>query len=122
MPPLKKIKYLLFLRDVLFLSLTAIGGPNAHLATMLTLLINKRKYLTEEEFFELQALCQMLPGPTSTQTIVAVGYKLGAAKLAYLTLIIWCLPAVCIMTAAAFLFRLLPPSSNHFIEFVIPVA
>lgn len=118
---MKKIRYLLFLRDVLYLSLTAVGGPNAHLATMLSLLINKRKYLTEDEFFELQALCQMLPGPTSTQTVVAVGYKLGGAKLAYLTLLIWCLPAVCIMTTAAFLVKYLP-NSNDYTIYVIPVA
>ena len=113
---------MLFLRDVLYLSLTAVGGPNAHLATILSLIIKKRQYITEEEFFELQALCQMLPGPTSTQTIVAVGYKLGRAKLAYITLLVWCMPAVSIMIAAAFLFKLLPPSTNNFVEFVIPVA
>ncbi|MFN8438252.1 MAG: chromate efflux transporter [Cytophagales bacterium] len=116
-----KIRFLIFLRDVLYLSLTAVGGPNAHLATMLTLLINKRKYLSEDDFFELQALCQMLPGPTSTQTIVAVGYKIGGAKLAYLTLLVWCLPAVTIMTAAAFLVKYLPDSASYTV-FVIPVA
>lgn len=119
---MKRIRYLLFLRDVFYLSLTAVGGPNAHLATMIDLLIRKRAYATEDEFFELQALCQMLPGPTSTQTIVALAYKLAGAKLAYITLIIWCLPAVSIMIAAAFLFKYLPPSSNHFVEYVIPVA
>lgn len=118
---LKKFRYIIFLRDVLYLSLTAIGGPNAHLATMLNLLINKRNYLTEGEFFELQALCQMLPGPTSTQTIVAVGYKLGKAKLAYLTLLIWCIPAVIIMILAAFLIKFIP-AGNNFTEYVIPVA
>jgi chromate transporter len=64
--------------------------------------VKKRNYLTEAELLELQALCAMLPGPTSTQTITALGYKIGGPNLAYLTLLVWITPAVAIMTAAAF--------------------
>ena len=49
--------------------------------------------MTEGELMEMQSLCQLLPGPTSTQTITAIGFKLGGAKLSYLTLVIWILPA-----------------------------
>jgi chromate transporter len=51
-------------------------------------LVEKRRYLTETELFELQALCQILPGPTSTQTITALGFKIGGPSLAYLTLLL----------------------------------
>lgn len=50
---------------------------------------------------EINSLCQVLPGPTSTQTLTAIGYKIGGPNLAYLTLLVWILPAVIIMTAAA---------------------
>jgi chromate transporter len=63
--------------------------------------VNKRAYLTEEELMELQALCQVLPGPTSTQTLTAIGFKLGGPLLAYITLLIWILPAAILMTLAA---------------------
>lgn len=65
------------------------------------MMVEKRRYITEKGLIELYALCQMLPGPTSTQTITALGYRIGGPKLAYLTLLIWALPAVSIMTTAA---------------------
>jgi len=101
--PVKKLRWLIFLKDVLTLALTAIGGPQAHLALFLDVLVEKRGYLTEEELLELQALCQILPGPTSTQTITAVGFFRGGANLAYLTLMVWCFPAVVVMSGFAVL-------------------
>jgi chromate transporter len=52
---------------------------------------------------ETNALCQVLPGPTSTQTITGIGYRLGGPNLAYLTLLIWVFPSMLIMTTAAIL-------------------
>lgn len=89
----KKFRYLIFLKDTLILAFSAFGGPQAHLAHMFKLMVDKRRYVTEEELIELNALCQILPGPTSTQTITAIGHKKGGAKLAFLTLLVWILPA-----------------------------
>ncbi len=97
----KKIRYLIFLKDVLILSLTCFGGPQAHLALFIQHLVYKHRYITEPEIMEMQALCQLLPGPTSTQTITAIGYKLGGAKLSYFTLLVWILPATVFMGVAA---------------------
>lgn len=47
---------------------------------------------------ELNSLCQLLPGPSSTQTITAIGFKLGGPTLAWLTLLVWTLPSVILMT------------------------
>jgi chromate transporter len=77
------------------------GGPQAHLAHFHKVLVDKRKYLSEEDLMEINSLCQILPGPASTQTLTAIGFKIGGPKLAYLTLLIWILPAVALMTAAA---------------------
>ena len=97
----KKVRYYIFLRDVLTLALTAFGGPQAHIALFIEKLVDKRAYLNEKELLELNALCQILPGPTSTQTITAIGLKVGGIPLAYLTLLIWSIPAVTIMIIAA---------------------
>lgn len=94
------LRDLVFLKDVLVLSVTAIGGPHSHIPMFIKRMVNYRRYLTEAEFVELNALCQILPGPTSTQTITALGYKMGGANLAYLTLLIWVLPSMIIMTTA----------------------
>lgn len=98
--PVRRIRYIIFLKDVLVLALTTFGGPQVHLAMFYERLVQKRRYLTEEELLELNALGQVLPGPTSTQTITAIGFKIGGPNLAYITLLIWILPAVSIMTAA----------------------
>lgn len=98
---MKRGRWLIFLKDVSIISLTALGGPHVHIPLFLEKLVNKRKYLSEAEFIELHALCQILPGPTSTQTLTAVGYKKGGARLAYMTLLIWILPSFILMTTAA---------------------
>lgn len=82
-----------YLRDVLILAFSAFGGPQAHIAMLFEVFVSKKKYLQEEELIELQALCSILPGPTSTQTITAIGYKLGGISLASFTLICWITPA-----------------------------
>ncbi len=99
--PVRRIRYFIFLKDVAVLAVTSFGGPQVHLALFLKRLVKKRAYLTEEELLELTALCQILPGPTSTQTITALGFKIGGPNLAYLTLLVWMTPAVALMTAAA---------------------
>ena len=119
-----RVRYFIFLRDVLMLAFTAFGGPQAHLAYFQKVLVSKKRYLTENDLLELNALCQVLPGPTSTQTITAVGYRLGGANLAYLTLIVWMMPAVIIMTAAGILVSSFEAKqiSLEFTRFIQPMA
>ncbi|MDZ4716225.1 MAG: chromate efflux transporter [Cytophagales bacterium] len=99
----QRVRYGVFLKDVLTLSISTFGGPQAHFALFLRLLVQKRKYLSEADLIEVNSLCQVLPGPTSTQTLTAIGYKIGGPNLAYLALLIWILPAVTMMTIAAIL-------------------
>jgi chromate transporter len=97
----RQIRYFIFLKDVLTIALTGFGGANVHLTLFIKYFVLKHKYLTEAELMELQALCQILPGPTSTQTLTAIGFKLGGPILAYLTLLVWILPASTLMALAA---------------------
>lgn len=113
-----------FFGEVFLLAIAAFGGPSAHLAMMLERLVEKRKYLSEQELLELLALCQILPGPSSTQTITAIGYKRGGPVVAFITLLIWASPAVTIMIFIAILYaniqeRAMP---NNALVFVQPIA
>ena len=121
---IQRVRYYIFLRDVLTLALTAFGGPQAHLAYFHKLLVTKRKYLTEEQLMEINSLCQILPGPASTQTLTAIGFKIGGANLAYLTLIVWILPAVVVMTIAAIIMSSIQAKnwSIEFTRFIQPMA
>lgn len=105
------------------LSVTTFGGPQAHIAHFIRVLVERRRYLSEEDLMEINALCQVLPGPTSTQTLSAIGYRLGGPNLAYLTLLIWILPAVALMTLSAMLLTALQGNmSFNFTRFVPAMA
>ncbi|QJD98508.1 chromate efflux transporter [Mucilaginibacter robiniae] len=92
---------MLFLRDTLVFTFTTFGGPQAHIAILLREFVEKRRYITEAELMELNALAQMLPGPGSTQTLIGVAWKVGGLKLAIATFLVWVLPSAIIMGAAA---------------------
>ncbi len=119
-----RVRYIIFLKDVLLLSLTCFGGPQAHIGYFQNLLVKKRGYLSEYDLNELHALCQVIPGPSSTQTLSAIGYRLGGPALAYLTLLIWLLPSVIIMTAAGVLVNSYGAKdvSLDFTRFIQPMA
>jgi chromate transporter len=93
-----------FLKDVLLHSITSFGGPQANLALLQTRFVGKRKDLTDEELLEYNALCQLLPGAASTQTIVLIGFKVGGYLLAFFTLLVWIFPACTLMTLIAILY------------------
>jgi len=119
-----RVRYTDFLKDAFLLSVSCFGGPQAHIAHFQKLLVEKRKYISEAELVELNALGQALPGPTSTQTLTAIAYRLGGPNLAYLTLIIWMLPSVAIMTTAAIIMASFETKqiSLAFTRFVQPIA
>jgi len=96
--------YISFLKDVLLHSITSFGGPQANLGLLQSRFVQKRKDLTNEELLEYNALCQLLPGASSTQNIVLIGFKKGGHLLAFLTLLVWIFPACSIMTAVAILY------------------
>ncbi|WP_144604541.1 chromate efflux transporter [Algoriphagus algorifonticola] len=121
----KRVRYYLFLRDILTLSLTAFGGPQAFLAMLIDRMVHSRNYITEEELWELNALCNMLPGPSSTQLVSAIGFRVGGPNLAYLALLVWIIPATLLMTSAAALIYFLEentPGALNFAKFIQPMA
>jgi chromate transporter len=121
---IKRVRYLIFLKDVALLSVTCFGGPQAHLAQFQNILVKKRAYLDEDDLNELNSLAQVLPGPTSTQTLSAIAYRVGGPNLAYLSLFLWMFPSVAIMTAAGIIVSSLEAKqmSFEFTRFIQPMA
>ena len=60
----------------LFLKLgaTAFGGPAAHIAMMHNEVVEKRKWLTEEEFLDLLGATNLIPGPNSTEMAIHLSF------------------------------------------------
>ena len=120
----ESVKWSTFLKDVFTCSLGAYGGPEAHYGVFTDQLVTKKQYLSEEELVELIALCSILPGPSSTQTIVSVGYKMGGPLLALLTMLVWALPVLTIMTTLSFMYVMLNRLnlSSDGLRFIGPMA
>jgi len=95
------LRHIPFLRAVFSYSITAFGGPQVAVALMQNQFVQKRKDITSEELLEYNAFCQLLPGASSTQTITLIAYKRGGTFLAFLTLLVWVLPATILMTSLA---------------------
>ncbi len=55
------------------LGLTSFGGPVAHLGYFRAEFVAKRRWVDEQGFADIVALCQFLPGPASSQTGMAIG-------------------------------------------------
>jgi chromate transporter len=129
------LRHIPFLRAVFLHSLTAFGGPQAHLGMMMKTFVKQRPYVSEQELMEYNAFCQLLPGASSTQTLTLIGYKRGGVPLAVLTLLIWILPACILMGAFSFLlqyidqrqlgtdvFKFIPPMAAGFLVYAAFVA
>ena len=56
------------------LGLTAFGGPAAHIALMEREAVEQRAWLSREHFLDLVGACNLLPGPSSTQVAMALGF------------------------------------------------
>lgn len=82
-----KVRWRTFLKDVFICSLGAYGGPEAHYGVFTDQLVVKKKYLAEEDLVELIALTGILPGPSSTQTIIAIGHKVVTNRMTLLLLV-----------------------------------
>ncbi len=118
------LRHIPFLKAVFLHSITAFGGPQAHIGMMMKTFVQKRPYVTEQELMEYNAFCQLLPGASSTQTLTLIGYKRGGVPLAVLTLIIWILPASILMGALSFLLPYIDQRQlgTNIFKFVAPMA
>ncbi len=68
------------LKAFLLLGLTSFGGPVAHLGYFRAAFVERRRWLTEADYADLVALCQCLPGPTSSQVGIGLGlHRAGSA-------------------------------------------
>lgn len=80
--PLERLAghWLEVLKAFLLLGLTSFGGPVAHLGYFRAEFVERRRWLTEADYADLVALCQCLPGPTSSQVGIGLGlHRAGSA-------------------------------------------
>lgn len=86
------------------LGCTAFGGPTAHIAYFRQVFVTQKKWLSESDFAQLFSLCQLLPGPASSQLGFAIGLLRAGWLGALIAFISFTLPSVILlMLFASFL-------------------
>jgi chromate transporter len=90
--------FLIYLR----LGCLSFGGPVAHFGYFKDEFVSQRKWLSEAHYAELLALCQFVPGPTSSQTGFAIGWHRGGLIGACAAWLGFTLPSAIIMIAFAY--------------------
>jgi chromate transporter len=83
------------------LGLTSFGGPIAHLGYFQRELIERRRWMDENHYAQLVALCQLLPGPASSQVGFALGLIRGGWRGAAAAFIGFTLPSALLLFAFA---------------------
>jgi chromate transporter len=92
----------------LFLKLgfTAFGGPAAHIAMMQDEVVNKRKWLNEQEFLDLIGATNLIPGPNSTEMAIHIGKKRAGWPGLMIAGLCFIIPAVMITYIFAWMYKL----------------
>jgi len=86
------------------LGLTAFGGPAAHIAMMHDETVNRRKWLTDQEFLDLIGATNLIPGPNSTEMAIHLGYRRAGWRGLVLAGVCFITPAVLIVMVLAWLY------------------
>ncbi|HZG72289.1 MAG TPA: chromate efflux transporter, partial [Chondromyces sp.] len=97
------------LLEILFVStrlgLTSFGGPVAHLGYFHEEYVRRRKWMDEQSYADLVALCQFLPGPASSQVGIGIGVMRGGILGGIVAFIGFTLPSVIALVIFALLLQ-----------------
>ena len=85
------------------LGLTSFGGPIAHLGYFERTYVRQRQWLSPDEYAGLVALCQMVPGPATSQTGYLIGLRRAGWSGAFAAWAGFTLPSAIVMFAFALL-------------------
>jgi chromate transporter len=82
----------------------AFGGPAAHVALMRREIVIRRRWVDEATFLRMFAACNLIPGPSSTELAIYLGYRLAGWPGLALGGAFFIAPAMLIMLALAWLY------------------
>lgn len=85
------------------LGLTSFGGPTAHLGYFHEEYVRRRKWMDEKSYADLVALCQFLPGPSSSQVGIGIGIIRAGILGGITSFIGFTFPSVVVLIAFALL-------------------
>jgi chromate transporter len=81
------------------LGFLAYGGAAGHVAMMRRELVDRRKWISEQDFLDLFGIMNLIPGPSSTETVIALGYWRAGWPALILAGVLFILPAMLMILA-----------------------
>jgi chromate transporter len=86
------------------LGATAFGGPAAHIALLRHEVVERRTWLTEQQFLDLLGVTNLIPGPNSTEMVMHVGHERAGRRGLVAAGAAFILPAAAITLFLAWLY------------------
>src|SRR5207237_4707769 len=83
------------------LGVIAFGGPAAHIALMRREVVERRKWLSDQAFLDLVGASNLIPGPTSTELAIYLGYARAGPPGLVLAGALFIMPAMLLVLAFA---------------------
>jgi chromate transporter len=81
------------------LGFLAFGGVAGHIAMMRRELVDRRKWISEQDFLDLFGIMNLIPGPSSTEMVIALGYWRAGWPALILAGVLFILPAMLMILA-----------------------
>lgn len=85
------------LKSFFLLGLTSFGGPVAHIGFFRNTFVKEKKWLDDNTYMEFVSLCNFLPGPSSSQVGMSIGYHFKGVKGALLAWVGFTFPSALIL-------------------------
>lgn len=84
------------------IGLLSFGGPAAQISLMQTELVDRHKWLTEDQFLKALSFCMLLPGPEAMQLATYAGWYLRGVSGGILAGLLFVLPGALVILALGF--------------------
>lgn len=93
----KNVTYTEILFSFFLLGLTSFGGPIAHIGYFRNVFVKQKKWLDEKTYLDFVSLCNFLPGPSSSQVGMSIGYHFKGISGSLLAWLGFTLPSAIIL-------------------------
>lgn len=102
--PGEKITFREALRYWLKLGFISFGGPTGQIAMMHKEVVEKRKWMPEDQFLHALNFCMLLPGPEAQQLATYIGWQMHGTRGALAAGVLFVLPSVFILWALSWIY------------------
>lgn len=93
-------------RDFARIGLLSFGGPAAQIALMHRVIVDERKWLTEQQYLSALSFCMLLPGPEAMQLATYAGWRLHGVTGGLAAGLLFVIPGAVVVLALSIVYAL----------------